>query len=218
MKAYQSATARLADLPEVFTGRDLTAKFQWPSAIASTYLGNWRKAGLVRSLGGHSDVHMNLLRSPQVSTELALRRAYPEALKIGADVLREAGWTTQIMQQPEVAVMSTSPLFQLDGYTLQRRSLAWFDNVQPGIEKVQGGLDLLRPTWAFADMLARALDRRVRNAWLLAPDDIELEDVAATPGIGPALAAFGLPAAQMLSTTGYGAVYDQLIRRNQGAK
>lgn len=49
--------------------------FGWSSRTASTYLANWRRAGLVPSLGGRSDVHMNLVRNPIANPEGALRSA-----------------------------------------------------------------------------------------------------------------------------------------------
>jgi hypothetical protein len=56
---------------------------------------------------------------------------------------------------------------------------------------VQQGLDRLRPAWALANMLARALDARVRHAWLLDPEDLDLTAVRKDKKIEPALQAMG---------------------------
>ena len=206
-RSYTSAFDRLASLPEVFTGGDLTVLFGWKSGIASTYLANWRKAGLVQSLGGRSDVHMNLVRNRQVNPELAVRRAYPQAVKVGVDLLREAGWTTQIPQVTELAVPLSSTVYSLGGFEISTRTAKWFARVTPGMERVPQGVDRLRPAWALADMLARAQDARVRGAWLLDPDDLDLEAVRCDADTAQALAAFGLEA-DCLTDTGYAKLYD----------
>ena len=206
-QTYISATRRLGELSEVFTGRDLTVKFQWSAVTASSYLANWRKAGLVRSLGGHSDVHLNLVKNRNPNLEAALRRALPEACKIGVDVLREAGWTTQIVAQPEVAVLPGSPSYKLVDFQLVVRSAAWFARVSPGMLDPNGGVKRLTPAWALADMLSRASDRRVRKAWLLAPDDLDLAAAQLDPQMQEALAAFDL-AAEILAEWDYARFYD----------
>lgn len=195
---------RLLDLPEVFTGGDLTVKFQWKSATASTYLAQWRRAGLVRSLGGRSDVHMNLVRNRVVSTEVALRRAYPRAIKVGVDVLRQAGWTTQIPTTVEVAIPQSSAPHSVDGFVLGRRSERWYAAVAPGIERVASGIDQLKPAWALADMLARTRDGRVRGAWLIDPEDLDIDSAFADKEMPKALAQLGLDA---MDGAGYEALY-----------
>lgn len=196
-RTYTSAIQRLAGLPEVFTGGDLTVLFGWSSGICSSYLAQWRKAGLVQSLGGRSDVHMNLVRNRQASSELALRRAYPQAVKLGVDVLREAGWTTQIPQTVELAVPTGSAMYSLDGFVLSTRTAKWYQRISPGIERAQQGLDRLRPAWALADMLARAQDARVRHAWILDPEDLDLAAVRADKQMEPALRALGLDSSSL---------------------
>ncbi len=191
-RTYTSAFQRLAGLPEVFTGGDLTVLFGWKSGICSSYLAQWRKAGLIQSLGGRSDVHMNLVRNREANSELALRRAYPQAIKLGVDVLREAGWTTQIPSIIELAVPAGSAMYSLEGYALTTRTAKWCQRIAPGIERVQLGLDRLRPSWALADMLARAHDARVRYAWLLDPEDLDLQAMRKDKQIEPAFKAMGL--------------------------
>jgi hypothetical protein len=207
--SYTSASKRLEALPEIFTGSDLTMCFGWTSQIASTYLANWRKAGSVKSLGGRSDVHINLVRNRQPNFDAALRRVFPLATKTGADILREAGWTTQIPAEPEVAVPARGPLFAVTAFALTTRPDNWFKKVAPGALRIDGSLTRLKPAWALADMVARALDRRVRNAWLLAPDDIDLDAARNDPALPGALAAFALDR-QYLTDSGYTQLYDQL--------
>jgi hypothetical protein len=218
-RIYTSAIQRLADLPEVFTGGDLTVLLGWKSAICSSYLAQWRKAGLVKSLGGRSDVHMNLVRNRQVSPEAALRRAYPQVVKVGVDVLREAGWTTQIATRIDVAVPTASSLYALPGFAITTRTAPWFQCVAPGTEIVQHGINRLQPAWALADMLARAQDRRVRSAWLPDPEDLDLQSVRSHKHTERALQAFGLDIAS-ISDAGYEELYSshQQARRSADSK
>ncbi len=204
---YKSSFQRLRTLPATFSGRDLTVKFQWSAATASQYLANWRRGQLVRALGGHSDVYMNLVVAPHADLEQALLRALPEAVKIGVDILREAGWTTQIQRLADIAVLSTSPRYQLIDFQLQARSPKWFERVRPGLVESAQGVRRLMPAWALADMLDRHRDQRVKDAWLLAPDDLELDEAAATQGAAAALAAFGLPA-DGFTPAGYARLHD----------
>lgn len=208
-RTYTSAIERLRTNPEIFTGSELIVLFGWRSAIASSYLAGWRRAGLVQSLGGRSDVHMNLVRNPQVSPELALRRAFPMAIKVGVDRLRAAGWTTQIPARPEVAIPQSSARYSVEGFELTTRPDKWVQTVKPGTDAAYDGVDGLRPAWALADMMARAQDRRVRNAWLPDPEDLDLPE----PGhaktdrdITAALRAFHLPAVGM-TAVGYACIY-----------
>jgi len=209
-RTYTSAIARLRLLPEIFTGSDMTVLFGWKSAIASSYLAQWRKAGLVKSLGGRSDVHMNLVRNPQADPEHALRRAFPTAVKVGVDRLRAAGWTTQIAARPEVAIPSSSSRYSVEGCDLVTRPAQWFQTVKPGTVQAPEGLDSLRPAWALADMLSRAQDKRVRTAWLPDPDDIDLP-APGTPAhqdLQAAWRAFGLML-EAMTRSGYAKAYDE---------
>lgn len=203
---YTSAIRRLQALPEIFTGSDLTMLCGWSSPIASTYLANWRRVGLVKSLGGRADVHMNLVRNPHVNPEVALRRVFPLAVRVGVDLLREAGWTTQIPNLPEVAVPQPGPIYAVEGFALTGRSGKWFTRVAPSVTPVDVGLRRLTPAWALADMVARALDGRVRQAWLLAPDDLDLSAARQDPALPTALAAFGVDE-HHLTDDGYAQLY-----------
>lgn len=199
---YTSAVQRLAAMPEVFTGGDLSTVFGWKSATTSNYLANWRKNGLVRALGGRSDVYMNLVRNRQVSPETALRRAFPNAVRVGVDVLREAGWTTQIPTTPEVAVPVSSALYAVQDFELTTRPNKWFLQVASGIVQVEQGINQLKPAWALADMLTRAQDSRIKKAWLLDPEDIDLEMARSDKDVAQALQVFKA-AITDLSDSGY---------------
>jgi hypothetical protein len=170
-----SAFERLRDLPALFRGGDLTRRFGWTSKTASQYLYLWKRRGLVQGLGGHSDVYANLLASRHPDWEEAVVMAMPSAVLVGIEALRRAGWTTQLLQRPTVAVKSGHPVFKTDHFDLVTRDPRWFDQVAPGIEGRAGeGLRTLRPAWALADLL----DRMGWEHSGLSPDDIEWAQTA----------------------------------------
>lgn len=174
MKKTISAHERLASLPAVFRGADLTVRFQWSSKTASHYLYLWKRRGLVASLGGHSDVFANLVVGREPNWEAALRLAMPSAVLVGVEILRRAGWTTQIPYCPEVAVNSAEPTYQVEHFDVKSRPPGWFKLLGPGMTRPEGqGVALLSPSWALAEMLRS-------DGWGacgLAPDDIYWDEV-----------------------------------------
>jgi hypothetical protein len=134
---------------------------------------------------------------------------FPLGTKVGVDILREAGWTTQIPSMPEVAVPQPGPIYAVAGFALTGRPNKWFAKVAPGVQHVEDGLMRLKPAWALVDMVARALDRRVRHAWLLAPDDLDLGEARKDEVLPAALAAFGVDEHD-LTEVEYARLYDRI--------
>ncbi|CAG0998104.1 hypothetical protein BURK2_02809 [Burkholderiales bacterium] len=199
MRAQTSAIARLQGLPRVFRGSDLTIRFQWTSKTASQYLYLWKRRGLVQSLGGHSDVYANLLTNADPDWEAALLAAMPSAVLVGIEVLRQAGWTTQVPHRPTVAVDANQGVFTVKPFEIVTRDPGWFVTTHQGVDRNHGaGLPGLRPAWALADLL-RA--QGWGNAGLAA-DDVDWSQVTVADEADwrAARAAFGqrvLPLAEM---------------------
>lgn len=174
-KPQISAIERLRSLPDVFRGADLTVRFQWTSKTASQYLYLWKRRGLITAVGGHSDVFVNQLAGRQ-DVMKALMIAMPTAVITGLEALRMAGWTTQIVQRPSVAVMRGSRLFRVNGFTVEPRSESWFARVRPGLLMPSPDYPrVLAPEWALADLLQK-------QGWGvcgLFPDDVEWGDLDA---------------------------------------
>ncbi|MHB1871739.1 MAG: hypothetical protein ACYCT1_12940 [Steroidobacteraceae bacterium] len=185
-----SAFERLRNLPALFRGGDLTRRFGWTSKTASQYLYLWKRRGLVQGLGGHSDVYANLFASRHPDWEGAVVIAMPSAVLIGIEALRRAGWTTQLVQRPTIAVKSGYPVFRTDHFDVANRDLHWFTQVAPGIESRTGeGLRTLRPAWALADLLRDTGWQHIG----LSPDDIEWpQSASAERDWRAACKAFGL--------------------------
>ena len=194
MRKQISAIERLRELPPLFRGADLTTRFQWDSKTVSQYLYLWKNRNLVQSLGGHSDVFANVLTSANPNWEKALLMAMPSAVIIGIEVLRRAGWTTQIPTRPCVAVNPKHPVFNTDWFDVQARPLSWFVTVAAGIIQ-EGALPMLAPAWALADMLKQ-------DGWGkcgLWPDDLDLvENAQDQADWQAACLAFELPEARLL--------------------
>lgn len=165
---YVSAFERLQSLPAIFSGRDLTIRFQWTSKTASQYLYLWKKRGLVEGLGGLSDVYVSRTSGQSADWEAALRRAMPSAVIAGTEALRRAGWSTQIPTRPEAAVRADQPHYTLDRFEIMLRPKRWFECMAPGIDR-SGAMPVLKPGWALADLVwSQGWGR-----FGLDPDDIE---------------------------------------------
>lgn len=164
MATQVSSIERLLSLPGLFSGKDLTVRFQWTSKAASQYLYLWKKRGLVQSLGGHSDIFANTLVQPRPDWEAALRLAMPSAVIAGVEALRRGGWTTQVPSQPEVFVQAGQPRYSVERFTLKPKPARWFEDSRPGIRD-----HCLQPAWALADMLKNAGWRDTG----LQPDDLD---------------------------------------------
>ena len=174
MKSTVSAYERLGALPAVFRGADLTVRFQWSSKTASHYLYLWKRRNLVASLGGHSDVFANLVVSREPDWEAALRVAMPSAVLVGVEVLRRAGWTTQIPFRPEVAVNSAEPTYRVEHFDVKPRPPGWFKVLAPGLLRPNPrGPATLSPSWALAKMIRS----EGWEACGVAPDDIYWDEV-----------------------------------------
>lgn len=173
-RTYVSAVERLRALPAVFRGADLTVRYQWASKTASQYLYLWRHRGLIEPLGGHSDVFMNLIVSPDPDWEGAARLAMPSAVIVGVEALRRAGWTTQVARRVEVAVAPGQPRYHIGHFEVTRRSADWFARTRAFLRGRDGTLPVLHPAFALADLLRR----HGWGAGGVFPDDIEWDDIA----------------------------------------
>lgn len=174
MKTYVSSVQRLMHLPDVFRGSDLTIRFQWSSKTASQYLYLWRRRGLIQPLGGHSDVYANLLLAPHPNWEKAARLAMPSATLIGLESLRRAGWITQIVQRPQVAVSMLDRRYAIEPYEVVTRPPSWFECCRAAILR-QGpeALPVLHPAWSLIDLLKHEGWQRCG----LDPDDLDWESI-----------------------------------------
>jgi len=166
-----SAIERLRALPPVFRGSDLSLRFGWSTHEAGEYLRRWKQRDLVQPAGPRAGVYFNLISetsAPETHLEEAIATLFPSAVVVGASVLHEAGWTTQIPRQSDVAVLRRRTFPALKGIVLHPRSIFWYRLVHSRLERTQGqGVPRLDPAFALADAL------KYRDGWVPEPDDIE---------------------------------------------
>lgn len=161
---------RLNSLPCVFHVADLTMRLGWAPQAALRQLFLWKKQGRVKGLGGQSWVFANLVADQYPDWELGIRMIMPTAVVVGIEVLRRAGWTTQIPYVATVAVSSAQPIHQVERFEVAAQLPQWFELMSPGIRREDEDVALayLAPAWALADLLRR-------EGWCdcgLGPDDI----------------------------------------------
>ena len=156
-------------LPSFFHVADLTIRFRWTAKAASRYLYHWKIQGYVVALGGQSGIYANLVVDKDPQWESALRMIMPTAVVIGIEILRRAGWTTQIPYVPTVAVNAAKRVCKVEHFNVEALPPEWYDLMACGIrENEAGALPYLTPAWALADLIRR-------EGWCdcgVGPDDI----------------------------------------------
>lgn len=174
--AIVASHERLNSLPCVFHVADLTIRLGWAPQTALRQLFLWKKLGQVKGLGGQSWIFANLAADQYPDWELGLRMIMPTAVVIGIEVLRRAGWTTQIPYVATVAVSSAQRIHQVERFNVCAQSPQWFELINPGIRREDEDVALahLAPAWALADLIKR-------EGWCdggLGPDDIYWDSVS----------------------------------------
>lgn len=159
----------LESLPWVFHVADLTLRLGWKPRFALQELYRWTRQGRVCGLGGQSGVYANLIVSKYPDWEMGLRMVMPSAVVSGLEVLRRAGWITQIPFLITVTVSGAHRLYQVDRFEVNIQGLDWFDVMAAGMRSGEGvALPSLAPAWALAELVRR-------GGWCdcgVGPDDI----------------------------------------------
>lgn len=167
----------LESLPLVFHVADLTLRLGWKPRFALQELYRWNRQGLVCGLGGQSGVYANLIVSKYPDWEMGLRMVMPSAVISGLEVLRRAGWITQIPYLITVTVSASQRVYQVDRFEVNVQGPEWFDEMAAGMRGGEGvALPSLAPAWALADLVRR-------EGWCdcgVGPDDIYWDWVTAS--------------------------------------
>lgn len=163
---------RLKALPEVFTLATVCGLFGMAPGMASTYIGRWKEAGLVSSLGERTGVHFNLLTAPNAPEDHrndAIAYLLPGARVVGASALHAAGWTTQIPRSLEIAVPYRRSLPSIPDLQISTRPKMWFASVGRHILR-DGPIPVLSPAEALADAWKTA-------SWRPDVDELEWDEI-----------------------------------------
>lgn len=144
----------LTTLPFVFHLAALTVWRGWEPHVARRRLYRWVKDGLVAPLGGPSEVYANLTVSRYPDWEMGIRMVMPTAVVTGLEVLRRAGWITQIPYLPTLTVNGSQRNYQVSRFSITVQTPAWFESFAPGIMDGEDvALPSLAPAWALADIV-----------------------------------------------------------------
>lgn len=173
--AIDTSHASLHCLPCVFHVADLTVRLGLDPQASLRQLYRWNLLGQVRELGGRSGVFANLVADEYPNWDLALRMIMPSAVVAGIEILRRAGWTTQIPYVATVIVNSVHRTYRVGRFEVLAQPPEWFDLMRDGIrDEGNVGLPQLAPAWALADLIKR-------EGWCdcgLGPDDIYWDTVS----------------------------------------
>jgi hypothetical protein len=180
---HVSMIDRLMDLPVVFNlshvARILKLNIEHSRDVNKihVYLDRWKKKGLIQSAGPRSGIYYNLLMQRDAADECrgeALLMLYPSAVMCGNSVLHADGWTTQIPDKLEVAVLKRPSYASLYHFDIQSRSRDWYVQFNDHIVKQArwslGGIPSMTPVAAFVDMIERSVT--------LADDDLDIPEEA----------------------------------------
>jgi len=182
----------LRDLPGVFSLRDVVIRHGLSEAAARQYCWRWGNAGMVTPVGPRIGVFYNLVVEP--NKEYLLAAALEKALGIrpyvivGHSALNDAGWTTQMPQRIELALLVTRETHSypmIDGVDILPRPLAWFQAMKPGIAGQLHGIAILPPEHALVDTLRTRLlhGNEPNRGWRPGADDIDPFDINANESL-----------------------------------
>lgn len=173
----KGAGERLKQLPSVFTMADLCRVSSVTPKDASVMLHRWRAREMVRSFSPKSGVYFNLVNSPQWedNLETALVRVLPSSVRVGEDVLFQAGWITQKSRSPAYAVWEEGRHVALEDILLVDRPSSWYQllHTLKGLTS-QRPVPSVSPSFALADALIFGNG----ELWVPAPDDLYIDDVS----------------------------------------
>jgi hypothetical protein len=178
-RTYTSARERLLQLGNLgpfFEGRHAMQLFGWSSKTAAHYMWLWAQQGLVRPLGGKSDIFFNLLVDADAVAHIeeAIRTVMPGAVIGAHNVLHAQGLATQRPGRLHLLLRPDERKVTIEDAQLDVRPARWWavmdlaHAVEPGSEKV---LARLRPGAALAD---------AATTGAVAPDDIDFAELTAT--------------------------------------
>jgi hypothetical protein len=175
-KSYTSSRERLLKLGELgpfFEGRHAMQVFGWSSKTAAQYMWLWARQGLVKPLGGKSDIFFNLVADTNAEAHLeeAIRTVMPGAVVGAHNVLHAMGLTTQRPGRLHLLVRPDERRVSIEDADIEARPATWWavmdiaQALEPGTEAT---LSRLRAGAALADAATTAA---------VAPDDIDFAEV-----------------------------------------
>lgn len=166
MRATHVSDQRLRQLPAVFSTTEAATLF---SDVDASMIRHWREQGLIRPAGPWSKLYYNLVLLADWHTALTVvvRRVFPSAVLIGPNVLRRAGWATQIARDLYIAVATARTYARLDNVQVHPRPRTWYDRNGPFAMSMEG-----LPCITAEQALWDSLEHR-DELWCPDPDDLD---------------------------------------------
>lgn len=166
MRATHVGDERLRQLPEVFSTTEAATLFP---DIDARMIRRWKERGLIRPAGPWSKLYYNCVQLADwhVALAIVVRRVFPSAVLIGPNVLRRAGWTTQIARDLHIAVVTARTYARLDNVQVHPRPRTWYEQNSPFATSMEG-----LPSVTAEQALWDCLEHR-NELWCPDPDDLD---------------------------------------------
>ena len=179
----------LLNLPEVFTVSDLKRKLNFSDAVARVYLSRWHLSNYIKPWAPHSGMYFNLILNRNADKDYfsnAVLKRYPQSMLIGPQIIRAAGWITQISNTYSLALnvrptrgstLKGSGYPEPEGVSFEYRDRLWWKAALanrsdiPERELKQFGFNAVSPGFALVDMW-----KNRQSEWFPDPDDLYLDD------------------------------------------
>lgn len=168
----------LIGLPEVFTMADFQRATEHSLPVAQVTLSRLSQRGWVKNAGERTGVYFNTFKDRQAHEKYlleAVKRVYPSAVVIGPQCLHAHGWTTQIPQEFDVAVLSTKTTKRFHGVNIVDRPSHWYQKLVEEKQLLRADrspfpIESVTPAFALWDA------RKHKDVWVPDPDDLDLPD------------------------------------------
>jgi hypothetical protein len=117
-----------------------------------------------------------MLKDPQAHEKYvleAVKRVYPSAVVVGPQCLHAHGWTTQIPQQFDVAILSSKTTKKFHGVNIVERPNRWYRKLVDEKQLLRSDrspfpIESVTPAFALWDA------QKHEDVWVPDPDDLDL--------------------------------------------
>lgn len=189
MTGHISYREHLNKLPDVFSVSEVKRYLGLNDDTARVYLSRWQARELIQPWAPRSGLYFNLVsnkNSPHDCFSKAVTKCFPQAVLIGPQIIRAAGWITQISNTYTLALnvrptrgstLKGSGYPEPNGVSFEYRPRTWWhamlNNKKTLDSKMQNqfGLQAVSPGFALVDMW-----KNRKNEWFPDPDDLYLDD------------------------------------------
>lgn len=182
---------QLNQLPVVFSLAEMRRILMYPTESAHVTLHRWAAKKFIDPLAPRAGVYFNLEKDRHARDKHlgeAIKRKYPTTRIVGAPVLANHGWTTQIQHTVPLAVnipplksatSSSNGYLNVPEINFSYRTRKWWRAALLDAQDISSkhthvnGFQAVSPAFALVDMWIHR-----DNGWFPAPDDLYIDDPA----------------------------------------